>query len=175
MVDLDGVIYPWARAVYVEQCVYANETRSYEEFWQNFEHEHNEIYFDNLVSLKHLYGTQPPNKRNVNFLIKLTAQGHKLYYVTNRPLSVQTDTELWLARYDIPQRQNLVFTKNKIPVCNSLGIQLVFEDRIRNVKEFCLANFNVIAVQDAVTPKFEYPCPVFEHLFEAERIMKDAY
>jgi uncharacterized HAD superfamily protein len=169
MCDLDGVIYPWTRAVYTEQVIYHNETRDYETFWQSFEKEHNDLYFENLIQIKHLYGTQVPSVENLLFLDLLTAREHNIFYVTQRPLSVELDTRQWLRRYDIPQREKLFFVKDKVVACNSLGIDLIFEDRIKNVIPLFEAGFNIVAVKAVVTPKELYPCPCVDNLYEAER------
>ena len=86
-----------------------------------------------------------PTPECTNFLNKVKYR-FDIYYITGRPNSVKTTTELFLKRYKFPFRENLIFTEDKANTCRRLQIDYYIEDLPVNMKVLSkIANTIMIA------------------------------
>ena len=151
--DLDGVLYSWHRAVHTELSVYWGLKEDWYEFWSITHATYkNDLFWDGLVRLKHLYTSQPPNKEDLEFVNNLSGT-HTIYYITNRPKEVQDVTYNWLKKYKFPTPKNLIVTPDKVAACNSLGIQTFIEDRTENIIKLIEAGIHTIIVRQPYNEK----------------------
>lgn len=144
-IDIDGVITD-SFTVAVHQDFLLNGKTQEEDltaFWLNYDRDLSTKMLDsNIMSTPIYYSIKPPKHGVVETLNKLTAMGHKLYYVTSRPEAVKVDTEMYFRRYNIPQRNTLIFAENKQIIVDSIGIQLFLDDNpkfIEQLKNSCKA------------------------------------
>ncbi len=62
--------------------------------------------------------------------------GHKIYYITNRPLYCKQDTIDCLEEHEFPQRENLHFADgSKSPMVNKFGVDVFIDDSPHTVPE----------------------------------------
>lgn len=135
MLDVDGVIYDWHYSLYEELVIYGKIDCDYYTFWSEKYKEYSDSWWDNVVRFEHLYGTTPLKPEDKILLEKLSKK-YEIFYVTKRPEWVRFATESWFRRYELPQRENLIFTtKDKSLICNSLGIQVAVEDMLSYAKD----------------------------------------
>jgi len=125
--DLDGVLYNWHLAAHTYLRVYKGIKESFEEFWRNpFELlSVDEIKY--IATVPELYEKFIPSKDLLDMLHNLSEE-YTLYYLTNRPISVENLTSRWLKRYGFPQDDNLIFTTDKGKYIRLLEIDLIAED-----------------------------------------------
>jgi len=173
-IDLDGVLYNWHQAVYTELSIYWNLDVEFTEFWSGmYKTYKNEMFWDNLVKLKHLYSNQPPDQRNVD-LVNLLSGKHTIYYVTNRPKEVYDVTLNWLKRYEFPSVKNLVFTDDKLVACNSLGITKFVEDRTANIDRLLSGDIEVYIIRQPYNQDdlYKFPtCRVVNNFYDLKGII----
>jgi uncharacterized HAD superfamily protein len=138
--DLDGVLYDFHRALYTELQIYENIQQTYQDFWTaGYKTYRNNKWWDNIIQLKHIYGTQPAKKEVVELVNNLSKK-YDIYYISNRPATVFDATKNWLTRFRFPKVENLIQTTDKRSVVQSLGISIFVEDRLENVdklKDIC--------------------------------------
>lgn len=69
-------------------------------------------------------------------LKRIHAEGHKIYYITNRPLYTQQDTIDCLEEHGFPQRENLYFAQgSKVPLVKELNVDVFIDDSPKTVEE----------------------------------------
>jgi len=133
--DLDGCLYPWQKAAYSYLLEQGKKLPSYEETWKHFD----ELVTDDeacyLVSIPILYDKMSPEKRDIEYLHKLSQAGHSIYYITARHIEVETTTELYLDRYNFPQTRNLIFSNNKSMYARLLEIDVFVEDQYKHASK----------------------------------------
>lgn len=149
-VDLDGVIYPFAHEVTkaremrdgVPHGTYNDEPGSwtwYQDDWgMDFEH------FDELCRYAiqaGVYESGVPTTGSLYTLRRLTEDGHRIWYVTDRARHGLTKaaaahlTSRWLHTHDFPQRANLLITADKA----SLPTDVFLDDKVSNVEALVAA------------------------------------
>jgi len=143
--DLDGVIYPWHEAVYEYFRLYKNYTGSFNKLWEVDYLSFTKTDWEFLTNIDYLYSCMMPTPECTNFLNKVKYR-FDIYYITGRPNSVKTTTELFLKRYKFPFRENLIFTEDKANTCRRLQIDYYIEDLPVNMKVLSkIANTIMIA------------------------------
>jgi len=136
-IDLDGVIYPWHDVVYERECLDKNVSNL--EFWTKIHSLYSDFAINNLVQIQHYYGVKNITCENLELLNELSKE-HALFYITNRNEGVRFATTSWMKRNNIPQRENLIFSSNKIVPVILNKIDLFVEDNIKNaiqLKPYC--------------------------------------
>lgn len=130
--DIDGVIYPWHYSVYRFFC----ETKGYSgtqyEFWKFFITLSGEEH-DYYINLPFLYNDTTPHEDVLNTLPKLAELG-TIFYITSRPESIEHITRKFLDSYEMPFRENLVFTKDKPTNLRLLAIDYFVDDFPKHIE-----------------------------------------
>ncbi len=146
--DIDGVLYSFHQAAYTEFVVYYDLKEDFYSFWtEGYKTYKSAKFWDNFVETRHIYSTQAPNKKDVEFIQALVKAGHNIYYISNRPMIVLGTTLRWLEKYNFPLSEQTIFTDDKIRVCKNFKIDLIFEDREKNIQALLDANIPVIAIR----------------------------
>jgi len=138
-VDLDDVLYPFGRVTYDYLVGIGKFGGSEEELWDQFVNSWTEEQRKYLVSLHFLYDMAPISQENLEYINKLSELGN-LYYITARPPNTRLVTERWLRNNNIPQRDNLVMSTNKLDYIKLYDIGFLLDDmpfKIKNVENFC--------------------------------------
>jgi uncharacterized HAD superfamily protein len=69
-------------------------------------------------------------------LKKIHNEGHKIYYITNRPPYALQDTIDCLEEHGFPQRDNLYFAKgSKVPLIKKFAVDVFIDDSPRTIEE----------------------------------------
>jgi len=173
--DLDGVLYNWHNAVYTELQIYEDLDVDFHEFWSSIYTTYKtKKFWEYLVNLRHLYGNQVPSKELVE-MVQNIGRRYSIYYITNRPVQVADTTRNWLNRYKFPYVRNLIFTKDKPAVCNSVDIHLMVEDRVHNVIELLDADINTIVIRqpynEFALPDLSKRCVVLNSVLQLKEIL----
>lgn len=100
----------------------------------------------NLVRTRHLYNTRTIDNLDLQLLRDLDNREDTIYYITSRPIEVKLDTEVWLKRNNLPQRENLIFADDKsIPIILN-NIDYHIEDNKKHALN-CNKYTNIILVK----------------------------
>lgn len=133
MLDLDGVLYDWHRAVYDYYREYKGYMESYRCLWGrdylNFSPED----WKYITEVDTFYSSQFPTQDCIDFLNKVKYI-FDIYYVTGRPESVKITTEQYLKRYRFPFRENLIFSADKVNTARRIKASFCVEDLLKNVE-----------------------------------------
>lgn len=144
MLDIDDVIYPFSWALYTELVVHWNYTDDYYTYWRQFDQK-SEMYWSNMIRIEPIYGVFPPTPETIELLNDLSRE-YELYYITSRPKEVELVTRQYFKRYELPNRERIVFSKNKGAACSSLGIDIAVEDQVHNVKNLIASGVSKIYI-----------------------------
>ena len=137
--DLDGVLYPWHEKVHREMLHRGETTESFDKFWQEGwlrMKEENRVLYMNYVNDPLMYSSSAPYYTVEDLLNSWKNQGHKIWYITQRPLHLKFVTESWVKRWKFPYPENLIRVEEskKLPVIEN-EIDLFVEDAIRHAEE----------------------------------------
>jgi len=124
--DLDGVLYDWHDVVYTYCVNNEGYAGSKSEFWKDYQ----DFPLDRKLNFERtttFFSKKIPSKRVVDFLIEL-AKDNTLFYITSRKEDVKLTTELYLERYNFPDRDNLFFTDDKVTHIKLLDIEVFVDD-----------------------------------------------
>lgn len=168
--DIDNCLYPWSVAVYNELYIHNKVGCTYDEFWRNHVQMYNHMWWDNMCKVDFLYSTQIPRKEELDFL-KEISKTYKIYYITSRPIEVKLTTEQYLNRYEYPQRENLIFTKEKGLVCNSLGVTFMLEDQPHHIKDLIGAGVETVIMNQIWNEQAQFSCKRINNLLELRSIL----
>lgn len=133
-IDLDGVLYPWHDIVYQRECLDHGWNLTNSEFWSRIHSLYSGLSEENLVKTRHYYGVANIDQRNLDLLNKLD-KDNQLFYITSRDKELEFVTNNWMKRNNIPQRENLIFTKDKKIHVLLNNISIFIEDNIKNALE----------------------------------------
>lgn len=109
--DIDGVIYPWHYSIYRFFTEFKNYTGSEREFWSYFDSLDGEVQ-DYYVSIPIHYLDQTPSEDVMKYLPKLAELG-EIFYITSRKPELMSVTRKFFNIYDLPFKENVIFSKNK--------------------------------------------------------------
>ncbi len=133
-IDLDGVIYPWIEAV----CTYFRLYKKYEgtdyNFIKNLDKYITQEDWNYIVTLQDLYSRFSPGFRLLSFLQRLSEK-YNIFYITSRPQETRMVTEKYFRDYKFPQKDNLIFSKDKDTYARLLGLQYFIEDSVSNAEK----------------------------------------
>lgn len=86
------------------------------------------------------YGVDDMDKNTRNTLWEL-AKNNQLFYITARPLEIQTDTVIWLNKQNIPYKEDIYFsTTKKVLEVQINNIDLLIDDNqhiLEAVRPYC--------------------------------------
>ncbi len=144
--DLDGVLHPWNEGVWKRLTHEGFITSSFDEYWDKewkVMRDEKPTLFMNMVNDPLMYSSQAPYFGVRSFLTTLKNAGHKIWYVTQRPVHLKYTTESWLRHWRFPFQKNLIVTENskKMAVITN-EIDLFVDDAARHVIE--LDNFTKV-------------------------------
>jgi uncharacterized HAD superfamily protein len=170
--DLDGVLYPWHIALYNELFIHDKVTCDYYTFWKSEYKKYNNLWWENQIRVPFLYSTQIPSKETLETLEQLD-KCYEIYYISARPQEVKLVTEQYLAKYEFPQRENLVFTSNKGLYCNAHNIHIAIEDQVHHICSLLANEVNVIAVRHPYNEEdlVKLGCPVVDTFSQVRGIL----
>lgn len=140
--DLDGCLYDWHDAVYTHE----NPDVSFEKFWTEINRFYSNLGQENLIRIRHLYNFKTIDPLNLQLLRDLDKRGDSIFYITARPKEMKLDTEVWLKRNHLPQKENLIFSKDKTIPITLNKINYHIDDNKRTALE-CSKYTNIILVK----------------------------
>ncbi len=130
--DIDGVIRPWHTSMYR----YFQTIRGYEgnerEFWDYFGELDKEVqrYF---VSIPMMYLDTVPTQDVLTFVPKL-AEIAEIYYITACPLELKWATLKFFNLYELPFKENIIFSKDKANYVRLLQLEYFLDDLAPNLE-----------------------------------------
>jgi 5'(3')-deoxyribonucleotidase len=167
--DLDGVLYPWADAVATYCRMYKKYEGTDHEFWKHIDKYLTPSEQDYIVTVQDLYYRFSPSPRLLKLLEALDKK-FNIFYITARPPEVQMVTEKYLRDFKFPQKENLIFSKDKDVHARLLNLQYFVEDSVRNaekLKNICIT----FLVRTPYNEDYEGDLKVIDSVFELERIL----
>lgn len=129
--DLDGVVYPWHESLFRHFVETKDYTGTRREFWIWFMSQDRD-FCDYYVRLPFLYNNTSPTYGVIEYLPKI-AELSTIYYITARPEEAKFSTQKFFDFYDLPFKENVIFTKDKANYVRLLGIDLFLDDRDKEV------------------------------------------
>lgn len=130
--DIDGVIRPWHISMYRYFQIHKNFQGTEEQFWEYFidlPSSSQEYY----VSIPILYMDTIPTKDVLEFVPKLSELG-EVYYITACPPDVAWATEKFFDIYEMPFKENIVYSKDKATIIRAKRIDIFLDDLPHNVE-----------------------------------------
>lgn len=124
--DLDGVLYPWHYSIvrfFREFKGYEGTERAFWKYFTSLDKEEQDYY----VLLPHLYTNTSPNLDAMQYLPKIAEVG-EIYYITARDESLKSATLKFFDMYDLPFKENLIFSHDKANYVRWLGLDYFFDD-----------------------------------------------
>jgi uncharacterized HAD superfamily protein len=132
--DIDGVIYRWHESLYRYFCEIKGFDGTIYDFWLKFVPSKPNEYWDYYASLPFLYWDTTPRDDVLVTLPKLAELG-TLYYITSRPDEVRYKTEKFFDYYDLPFKENIIFSRDKQTYARLLKLDYFVDDLQNNVDE----------------------------------------
>lgn len=128
--DLDGVLYPWHYSIYRYFTEFKGYSGDIIDFWTN----HRDEITDYYVSLPHLYLDTSPTQDVLTYVPKLAELG-ELFYITARNDDLKGVTQKFFKIYDLPFKENVIFSKNKAIYVRLNKIDFFLDDLPKHVDE----------------------------------------
>ena len=137
--DLDGVLHPWHEGVWKRLTHEGYITSTFDEYWDRGwldMKENQNILFMNMVNDPLMYSSQAPYYGTIELLNSLKEDGHKLWYITQRPPHLEYTTKAWVRHWKFPFQDNLVrVDTSKRMVIIEKEIDLFVDDAVRHVED----------------------------------------
>ena len=125
--DIDGPIYDWHNPVYDYYKAYKDYDKSYTEFWVDYFPKLSAEEHDFILSIDTLYTAMNITDETLNAINLLSKLG-TVYYVTARSESLRRITDLWFKRNNVPFRDNLIMSKDKVSYAKLLKLDYFVDD-----------------------------------------------
>ncbi|WP_113675876.1 5' nucleotidase, NT5C type [Vallitalea guaymasensis] len=74
-----------------------------------------------------VFSVAKPIKGSRDFLNSLVKE-NQIFYITARPLEAKERTITWLMKHKYPCFDRLIFTNDKLSICNDLNVDFMIED-----------------------------------------------
>lgn len=133
-IDIDGVIYPWHYSVYRYHVENKGYGGNIVEFWRDYFPKLGSDYQRYIVNLDILYDDTTPKPDILNTL-PLIAEKFGIYYITHRPYHTKRMTEKFFNNYNLPFKENLIFTPDKPAIIRRYNIRYFVDDQGKNLDE----------------------------------------
>jgi len=148
MLDLDGVTYPFSTAFHKwaeeqegrELEIVANWYFYREWGW------HDEKFVAELrrFGAEGGFATEEPLPGSTDMVLALSAAGHDIHIVTDRPAEAEADTAWWVETF-LPGYTSLEFGRDKtVFMAHSDGPYLALDDRVENVNNLRAAGVTAV-------------------------------
>lgn len=129
--DIDGVIRPWHTSMYRYFQIFKGYEGDEYEFWNYFRELPKEKQ-DYYVSIPLMYLDTMPTKDALTYVPKL-AEIADIYYVTSCPLHLEWATLKFFDMYNLPFKENIVFSSDKATNVRLLKLEYFLDDLAHNV------------------------------------------
>lgn len=134
ILDMDGVLYDWQRAVYDDFTRRDKFSGSFRDFWLKFFPSLTKEFQKYILDIPLYYTAISPSKDVLAFLNRVKNE-YEIYYVTSRPESVRLTTEQYLRRYNFPFRENLIFSNDKESTARLLKADYAVDDFVSHIEK----------------------------------------
>lgn len=127
--DLDGVLYDWHRVAY-DWMISVNENFDvpFAEFWTEWlDQDENHMLADFLMKAPNLV-TKIIMSEPMREMLWGLAENNEIFYITARPQEVHFGTRWWIKSSKVPNPENLIFAKDKLPHIIENDIDYFIED-----------------------------------------------
>jgi uncharacterized HAD superfamily protein len=131
--DLDGVLYNWHKVAYdwVEDCT-TDFDISYDEFWTDWIDRDENKNLANFLVKTPIFVTNLIIPDSIRDTLWTLAEANELFYITARPREVHFGTKWWIKTSRIPNPENLIFAKDKLPHIIEHDIEYFVEDMTKH-------------------------------------------
>ena len=170
--DIDGVLYPWHKAVDTYLKAYCSIDVGLD-LWKNPMKYITPQFADNLCKMEDLYTKFMPDKEMLDVLWSLSEK-YGIYYITSRPDEVKTVSEMYFQKYGFPQNYNLTFTKDKPFWVKYYEIDLFVEDRDKFALELKDIT-NVVIVRQPWNEELWNEFTNIRHIGELPKVIESVY
>lgn len=170
--DLDGVLYDWHRVVYSWTIENTKDLDiSFEDFWLDYirkdEHKMLAAFLTKVpIFVTNLIMSEPMR----NMLWNL-AKTNEIFYITARPQEVHFGTEWWIKTSKVPNPENLIFAKDKLPYIIEHDIDYFIEDMTKHAIAL-RKHTNVILVEKPWNTIIQDEFPTIHSVLELPKIME---
>jgi uncharacterized HAD superfamily protein len=131
--DIDGVLYPWHDSIYRHFQQFKGYEGGEVEFWDYFRAlpESTQRYY---VYIDIFYLDTMPRRSTLDVVPALADLGD-IYYITSRAEHLERCTRKFFDMYDLPFKENLIFTEDKATVIRLKKIDYYLDDLPRFVDQ----------------------------------------
>ena len=131
-IDVDGVLYRWHESLYRYFCEFKGYNGTMYDFWLRFVHNQPMEFWDYYISIPLLYWDTTPRDDVLINLPKI-AKLHTIYYITARPTEAEYITRKFFDYFELPFKENLVFSKEKETYCRLYKLDYFLDDQPKNL------------------------------------------
>lgn len=130
-IDIDGPVYPWHYSIYRHFITFKGFEGTEREFWEYFRYLKKEVQ-DYFVKIPIHYLDQMPTPDVREYLPKVAQLGD-IYYITSRPEEAKWATWKFFNIYDLPFKENIIFSKDKATYVRLNRVDVFLDDRPQEV------------------------------------------
>ena len=131
--DLDGVLYDFHSAMFTYFQYEMKYTGTYQEFWLEYFRGLSKEKQKYYLALPIFYDAVIPSCRIMSFL-EYAKDRAEIYYITHRPMEVESITKRHLKKYNFPYQDNLCITDDKVTACRMYGVTHFLDDFANQVE-----------------------------------------
>lgn len=130
--DIDGPVYPWHYSIYRHFVTFKGFEGSERDFWEYFRDLPKEVqrYF---VRVPIHYLDQMPTPDVREYLPKIAKLG-EIFYITARPPEAKWATWKFFNIYDLPFKENIIFSEDKATCIRLNRVDVFLDDRPAEVE-----------------------------------------
>ncbi len=167
--DVDGTLYPWIEAVCTYHRLHKKYTGTDYNFIKNLDKYVPEDYWGYLVTLQDLYYKYTPSNKMMLLLNRLSEK-FNLFYITARPEETQRITHKYFRDFKFPQRDNIIFSKDKDVYARLLKLSYFVEDNVQNAEKLSKI-CTTFLVRAPYNEDYDGTIPMLSSVMDLERIL----
>lgn len=171
--DIDGVLYDWHKVVY-DWMLDSNKGFDvpYDNFWTDWLDQDEQHMLADFLIKTPIFVTKIIMSDTMRNMLWTLAKDFELFYITARPKEVHFGTSWWIKTSRIPNPENLIFAKDKLPHIINHEIDYFIEDSTKNA--LALQNHTrVILVEKPWNAIIQEEFPTIKSVNEVPNLMEN--
>ena len=131
--DLDGVLYDWHGVIYQwMEDNYSGFDVPYAKFWTEWINKEEYKKLATFLVKTPIFVTKIIMSEPMREMLWGLAETNEIFYITARPQEIQHGTTWWIKTSRVPNPENLIFAKDKLPHIIENEIDYFIEDMTKH-------------------------------------------
>ena len=171
--DIDGVLYDWHGVIYDWMLDYSKDCNvSYSEFWLDWIQQPERKTLADFLCKVPIFCTKLIMPDSINKMLWDLSRDLEIFYITSRPREVHFATSWWIKTSKVPNPDNLIFAKDKVPYIIDNNIDFFVDDMTKHI--LALRNHtNVIVVRKPWNEIIQGEFPCVSSVLEIPKLLED--